>query len=53
MRKPTRVSVQHLESQKTKRKTLVDEGPSYGNSVPELRARVTMLETIVGIRPDS
>jgi len=53
MREPSRVNKSHLVAQKTKRKTLVDEGPSYGNNVPELREGVTMLESIVGIRPDS
>jgi len=53
MRKPSRINPQHLVDQKTKRKHLVDQGPDYGNNVPELRERVTVLEEIVGIRPHS
>ena len=49
MRKPTRVTVEHLEDQVQKRKAQEDN-PGGENSVPALRTRIDNLEHILAVK---
>ena len=49
-RKQTRVDPQFLADQKQRRDTLAGTPGNSGNSVPELRERLTVVEEIMAIR---
>ena len=49
-RKTSRVNPQFLQNQTIKRTELSDLPPGSGNSVPQLRERLTIVEEIIAIR---
>jgi len=49
-REISRVNPQFLQEQKNRRDTLASTPGNSGNSVPELRDRLTVVEEIVSIR---